>query len=113
MSGETLGEPASRFVDTMVTFMNLIVFPGKVPAFVQKIFHGANLIALSKPDGGVRPIAVGCTLRRLVAKIIMYDSSEFCEKEFRPHQALVGTPKGGKKQSSSPHPKGLLNIQYI
>ena len=31
-------------------------------------FFGANLIALRKKDGGVRPIAVGCTLRRLVAK---------------------------------------------
>ena len=26
-------------------------------------------VALEKPGGGVRPIAVGCTLRRLVAKI--------------------------------------------
>ena len=26
-------------------------------------------MALEKPGGGVRPIAVGCTLRRLVAKI--------------------------------------------
>ena len=32
-------------------------------------FFGANLIALQKKDGGVRPIAVGCTLRRLVAKV--------------------------------------------
>ena len=110
MTGDTLGEPASRLIGTLVTFMNKIIFPGKVPSFVRDLFYGANLIALSKPDGGVRPIAVGCTLRRLVAKIIMYDSSEFCEKEFRPHQALVGTPKGGKEQSSSPHPKGLLNI---
>ena len=26
-------------------------------------------MALKKPSGGVRPIAVGCTIRRLVAKI--------------------------------------------
>ena len=96
MSVESLGEPASKFIDAMVTFMNIIVFPGKVPSFVRDIFHGANLIALSKPDGGVRPIAVGCTLRRLAAKIIMHDSRDFCEKEFRPHQVGVGTPKGGE-----------------
>ena len=28
-----------------------------------------NFTALQKKDGGVRPIAVGCTLRRLVAKL--------------------------------------------
>ena len=30
---------------------------------------GASLIALEKKGGGIRPIAVGCTLRRLVAKV--------------------------------------------
>ena len=92
ISGDTLGEPASRFIDTMVTFMNFIVFPGKVPSFVQKIFHGANLIALSKPDGGVRPIAVGRSLRRLAAKIIMQDSSDFCEKESLKEEKVLSMP---------------------
>ena len=32
------------------------------------MFFGASLCALNKKTGGVRPIAVGCTLRRLVAK---------------------------------------------
>ena len=26
----------------------------------------------------------------------MHDSRDFCEKEFRPHQVGVGTPKGGE-----------------
>ena len=34
---------------------------------VRPFFFGASVIALNKKDGGVRPIAVGCTLRRLVA----------------------------------------------
>ena len=94
MCGESLGEPASKLVDTLVNFMNIIIFPGKVPAFVKSTFYGANLIALSKPDGGARPIAIGFILRRLAAKIIMYDSRDFCDKEFRPHQVGVGTPNG-------------------
>ena len=35
---------------------------------MQPIFFGATLIALQKKEGGVRPIAVGLSLRRLVAK---------------------------------------------
>lgn len=38
----------------------------KVPREVCPFFFGASLLTLEK-DGGVRPIAVGCTLRRLVA----------------------------------------------
>ena len=30
MSGDSLGEPAVRFIDTLVTFMNFIVFPRKM-----------------------------------------------------------------------------------
>ena len=35
----------------------------------ELFFFGANLTALQKKDGGVRPVAVGCTLRRLVVKV--------------------------------------------
>ena len=38
------------------------------PDAVKPVFCGASLCALSKKGGGVRPIAVGCTWRRLVAK---------------------------------------------
>ena len=36
---------------------------------VRPFFFGASLVALRKKCGGVRPIAVGCSLRRLVAKV--------------------------------------------
>ena len=29
MTGDALGEPASKLIDALVTFMNLIIFPGK------------------------------------------------------------------------------------
>ena len=38
--------------------LNNIIFAGKVPSFMVPIFYGAGLIALSKDDGGVRPIAI-------------------------------------------------------
>jgi len=40
-----------------------------VPDAVRPFFFGASLVALEKKLRGVRPITVGCTLRRLVAKI--------------------------------------------
>ena len=33
------------------------------------LFRDLSITALTKKDGGIRPIAVGCTLRRLVAKL--------------------------------------------
>ena len=50
----------------LTNFVNLILDTTKVPTAVQPIFFGARLIPLKKKDGGLRPIAVGNTLRRLV-----------------------------------------------
>ena len=46
-----------------------LVLAGKTPPSIRPFFFGANRIPLQKKDGGVRPIAVGCTLLRLVAKV--------------------------------------------
>ena len=46
-----------------------LVLEGRTPTFIRPYFFGANLTAIRKSDGGVRPIDVGCTLRCLVAKV--------------------------------------------
>ena len=61
----------SPLLIALTSFCNLVL-EGKTPVSVHPIFFGARLTALKKSDGGVRPIASGCTLRRLVAK--MYQS---------------------------------------
>ena len=96
MTGDELGETASKLLDTLVTFLNTIIYPGKVPHEVIETFYGANLIALGKEDGGVRPIAVGFTLRRLAAKLVMSANNNFSKQEFQPNQLGVGTPKGAE-----------------
>ena len=91
-----LGEESEKLLDSLVAFMNQIVFPGKIPEGVCPSFFGANLMCLVKPDGGIRPIAMGMTIRRLAAKCIMNELNDFCAKEFRPSQVGVGTPKGAE-----------------
>ena len=70
------------------------MYPGNIPKEVCATIFGANLVALSKPGGGVRLIAVGFTLRRLAGKIIMKKQYSKCKGLFYPHQLGVGTPKG-------------------
>ena len=43
---------------------------GDTPSSIGPFFFGASLIALEKKGGGVRHIAIGCTLHRLAAKAI-------------------------------------------
>lgn len=54
---------------TALAAFSTLVLEGKTPQSIRPYFFGASLVALEKKGGGVRPIAVGCTLRRLVAKI--------------------------------------------
>ena len=58
----------SPFLCALTEFCNLVLH-GDVPDEVRPFFFGATLVALRKRSGGVRPIAVGCTLRRLIAKV--------------------------------------------
>ena len=77
-------------------FYNKIVLCGKVPDEVRPIFFGSNLIALSKPDKGIRPIAMGFTLRRTASKMLMSKLTHKSKELFQPHQMGVGTPKGAE-----------------
>ena len=70
------GAAGSRLLQALTTMENVIL-SGDIPSQVCPSFFGANLIALRKPDGGVRPIAIGNTLRRMVAKavsLLMFDT---------------------------------------
>ena len=68
MTGEALGQPAEALLNVLVIFYNLIVYPGEISTQILPTVYGANLLALDKPGGGIRPIAVGLTLRRLSGK---------------------------------------------
>ena len=83
----------SPFLSALVAFSSLIL-EGHTPPSVRNFFFGAHLIALGKRDGGVRPTAVGSTLRRLVAKIACGRVVEDMSCLFSPHQLGFGV-RGG------------------
>jgi hypothetical protein len=100
----------------------LLLLNGEVPSSICQILYGANLCALKKKDGGIRPIAVGSTIRRLISKIVCRRIVDKLESKFRPHQLGFGT-KGGieaaihsvRRYLQYPHQstKVLLKIDFL
>ena len=52
-----------------VTDLTNLLLEGKTPSYVRGSLFGANLLAIRKNNGGIRPIAVGYVWRRLTAKV--------------------------------------------
>jgi len=66
---------------------------GGLPRELAPIWCTSALIPLAKKDGGVRPIAVGDTLRRLVGKVALRTATLREETaNLRPRQCGVGVP---------------------
>ena len=64
---QSSGDVGQRLLSKLSEFTNLCL-SGDIPDIICPVFFGATSCALSKKNGGIRPIAAGCTLRRLVAK---------------------------------------------
>lgn len=86
---------AGALCASLADFANLVL-AGGVPAAVRPVFFGASLLAFSKKDGGIRPIAVGLTLRRLVSKMAATRALAGCIAILAPRQLGVGTKGGGE-----------------
>ena len=80
----------NKLLTTLTDFVNAIL-RGEVPDFAVSTFFGATLCALTKKDGGIRPIAVGNTLRRLAAKVGARPLSHSLGSELRPVQLGYST----------------------
>ena len=83
----------SDATDLFVAVCNRIA-QGKVPEEVREAFTSARITALSKPDGGIRGIATGCTLRRLVARALAKQFMNAFEEECAPFQYTLSTRAG-------------------
>ena len=82
-----------RLIQSLTAFINLVLQRG-TPLSVRHIFSGTILSPLGKKDTGVRPIAVGNTLRRLAAKCVSAKVAHSLGCSMAPHQLGCGTPLG-------------------
>ena len=64
------GDQRERLVKLLTALTNALL-SNSVPDFVRPVLFGANITALKKKSGGIRPIAVGDVFRRIACKCAM------------------------------------------
>ena len=73
-----------------------VLAAGKAPQLAKPRIAGASLNALLKPNGALRPVAVGEVWRRMVGKLLLRTVGEDVTRYLEPTQVGVGT-KGGSE----------------
>ena len=86
-------EAGADFLSALTDFTNLVL-AGRCPETVAPVFFGGRLLALNKKTGGIRPIAIDFTLRRLASKCANSFGTNKLTSYFYPHQLGIGTPGG-------------------
>ena len=116
------GEAGVRLLQS-ITCLSNILLRGKLPQDVLPFFFGASLIAFTKPNGGIRPIAIGNVFRRLTAKAAASAVKGDIQGKLFRHQLGVGVPCGAEAlvhsarsfcnaHSCSPDPILFLKIDF-
>ena len=82
-----------ELLSMLTQFVNLLL-AGRCHPEVLPVFFGGRLIALNKKSGGIRPIAVGNTLRRLAAKCASVYALDQVATMLSPRQLGVGVAGG-------------------
>ena len=80
-----------RFVGLLSRLVKAAV-TGSLPLDVAPSLMAGNLLPFAKPAGGVRPIAVGETLRRLISKVLVQLCKAKFHFTFHPDQVGVAVP---------------------
>lgn len=65
------GEAGKRALASITKLSNFLL-AGKLNEEICELLYGASLCALVKKDGGIRPIAIGTTVRRLTSKVACF-----------------------------------------
>ena len=84
---------ARQALSQLTRVVNLLV-AGQAHQNVMEAMASAPLYALAKKDGGIRPIAVGESIRRLVSKCCCLRSKSLAAAHLSPLQVGVGVPGG-------------------
>lgn len=82
-------------VTSLTNFVNMLL-KGVTNDEVNKIIFGGRLLALNKKSGGIRPITVGYTLRRLAAKCANSYAVQKLKSFFEPVQLGVASAGGAE-----------------
>lgn len=86
-------EIGHSLLESITKFINFVI-SGNINNEILPLFFGASLFALNKKDGDIRPIAIGCVLRRLASKVICSKLSNKFNNFLAPFQLGVGTKNG-------------------
>ena len=86
-------ESGQELLTDLTAFVNMVL-AGRCPKTVAPVFFGGRMLALNKKGGGIRPIAIGLTLRRLASKCANSAVIAHLRPEFAPRQLGLGTSGG-------------------
>ncbi|CEM34525.1 unnamed protein product [Vitrella brassicaformis CCMP3155] len=94
-----LSKQGLRQGEERIPFPKIIrrLLSAKLPQLVTKLLDTANLVALTKGPGKVRPVAVGDAVRRWVTRAVCMQHKNKMAAYFAPLQCAVGTPAGNEK----------------
>lgn len=119
MLGADAGAAKESFITSLYAFSSACT-AGRMPQQIARFFFGASLIALRKKDGGIRPIAVGCVLRRVIAKAACSLLREQAANLLCPRQLGIGVSDGATAAahaarrflSSCKENEGILKLDF-
>lgn len=101
-------EAGPRLISSITAFTNMLL-DGKCHRDMIPILFGGSLIALEKKTGGIRPIAIGYTFRRIAAKCANNFAISSLGDKLLPLQLGLGTP-GGCEAAVHATRRFLLNM---
>ncbi|MCI35840.1 reverse transcriptase-like protein, partial [Trifolium medium] len=94
MCGE--GSVVARDLLDVITHVVNLWLGGRCPRDLSEFVASAPLTPLLKPDGGIRPIAVGTIWRRLVSKVAMKGVGKDVTQYLNDFQFGVGISGGAE-----------------
>lgn len=87
------GDAGRALLCDLTKFCNFLLSE-EISDSYRPFLFGARLCAFNKKDGGVRPIAVGGTFRRLASKLVCKKIAPHLKDLFQPYQLGFGSPGG-------------------
>lgn len=93
LTAASAGDSGQKLLESLTKLCNFLL-KGLLNREVCPYLYGASLCAFLKKDGGIRPIAIGSTIRRLVAKLGCRSVKNELASYLQPVQVGFGTPLG-------------------